>query len=102
MGQQRQRQQQEPTILHISLMLSFSWYHFRTDLLVEETVEELEPIAGAVVGLENYSPGSSSLLLCGFGWLRGGQWDLVRVLMICLVRISLRQWVQITSFAPYR
>jgi hypothetical protein len=41
-------------IFHISLMLIFAWFHFRTDLLVEETAEELEPTAGAVVGLENY------------------------------------------------
>jgi hypothetical protein len=51
--------------MHISLMLIFAQFHFRTDMHLEETAEELEPTAGAVVVFDIYSPGSSSLLSRG-------------------------------------
>jgi hypothetical protein len=44
------------------LKLTFAWFHFRTDILVEETAEGLEPNTGAIVELDCYSPGSSLLL----------------------------------------
>jgi hypothetical protein len=49
-----------------SLKLIFARFRFRTDILVEENAEELEPTARAVVELEIYSLGLILLLLCGF------------------------------------
>jgi hypothetical protein len=49
-------------IFHTSLNLIFAQFHFHTDILVEETAKELELNARAVMELDFYSPGSSSLL----------------------------------------
>jgi hypothetical protein len=61
---------------HISLKPIFARFCFCTDILVEETAEELEPTARAVVELDLYLPGLSSLLSRGISWICGGRLDL--------------------------